>query len=125
MSRMLWLTDKERLILTVLGLLALAGLGLNLWLQHRAPIAMESRPVPSSQETARWDALIQDARQIDVNHATAEELERLPEVGPVVAQRIIEYRKTQGPFTSPEDLRKVPGIGPKTFEALKDHVKVE
>jgi len=118
---MIWLTEKERLALTVLGGLALIGLGINLWLQRRSPITVEPGPTPPY---AQWDAMIQEAKQVDVNHATAQELERLPEIGPSLAQRIVEYRQTHGPFRKPEDLRGVPGIGPKTYEALKDYVTV-
>jgi competence protein ComEA len=68
--------------------------------------------------------MIQEAKQVDVNHATAQELERLPEIGPSLAQRIVEYRSAYGPFRTSEELQRVPGIGPKTYEALKDYVTV-
>lgn len=119
---MLWLTDKERLALTVLGVLALAGLGVNLWQQRRPAIGIEAGPAPP---VAQWESMISEARRVDLNHATAEELERLPEVGPSLAQRIVEHRQAHGPFRKPEELQGVPGIGPKTFEGLKEYVKVE
>ncbi len=59
-------------------------------------------------------------RRVDVNHASASELERLPRVGPAMAQRIIEAR----PFTSIDDLLRVRGIGPSTLEALAPEVFV-
>lgn len=59
---------------------------------------------------------------VDVNRATAAELETLPGVGPSTAQKIIDDREKNGPFSSPEDLMRVPGIGPKKFESLKDLV---
>ncbi|MBI3312348.1 MAG: helix-hairpin-helix domain-containing protein [Candidatus Omnitrophica bacterium] len=119
---MMYLTDKERLTLTVLGALALVGLGVNLWQQRRPPIGIEAGPTPP---VAQWESRISEARRVDVNHATAEELERLPEVGPSLAQRIVEHRQASGPFHTPEELQQVPGIGPKTFEALKEYVTVE
>ena len=119
---MLWLTDKERLTLTVLGALALVGVGVNVWQQRRQPIAIETGPTPPYTQ---WESMISDARRVDVNHATAEELERLPEVGPSLAQRIVEHRQANGPFKQPEELQNVPGIGPKTFEALKEYVTVK
>lgn len=60
---------------------------------------------------------------IDLNTATLEELQTLPGIGPAKARAIVQYREKQ-PFTKPEDLMNVTGIGPKTFEKLKDRIKV-
>jgi competence protein ComEA len=60
---------------------------------------------------------------VDVNKATAEELQSLPGIGPTLAARIVEARKTS-PFKSVDDLRRVPGIGPKTLDKLRPHVTV-
>ena len=54
--------------------------------------------------------------------ATAEELDELPGVGPVTAQRILDYRAEHGPFRSVDDLDAVPGIGPTRVEQLRDLV---
>jgi comEA protein len=64
-------------------------------------------------------------RKIDLNSASASELELLPHIGPVLSQRIVDYRKSNGDFQRIEDLMKVSGIGPKTFERIKDFVTVE
>lgn len=61
---------------------------------------------------------------VNLNHASATELEELPGVGPVLAERIIAHRDTNGGFTAVEDLMQVSGIGEKTFAALKDLVTV-
>lgn len=61
---------------------------------------------------------------IAVNTADAVELERLPGIGPVLAQKIVEYREAHGPFTRPEDLLSVSGIGPSTLEAIRDLIQV-
>jgi competence ComEA-like helix-hairpin-helix protein len=61
--------------------------------------------------------------RIDVNHASAEELRRLPGVGEKTAQRIIEARAKQ-PFRSVEDLRRVRGIGPQKLKDLRPHVVI-
>jgi competence protein ComEA len=60
---------------------------------------------------------------LDLNTATVEQLDTLPGVGEVTAQRIIAYREAH-PFTSVDDLRQVSGIGDRRFEALKDLVTV-
>jgi competence protein ComEA len=62
--------------------------------------------------------------RLDVNAASAEELDRLPGVGPATAAAIIQYRSTHGPFASVEDLGSVRGIGPAKLEQLRDLVKV-
>jgi len=63
--------------------------------------------------------------KININTATAEELETLPGIGPTYAQRIIEYRQEKGPFTSIEEIKKVRGIGEATFEKIKDLITVD
>lgn len=59
---------------------------------------------------------------VDLNSADAELLDTLPGVGPATAQRIIADREKNGSFLAPEDLKRVPGIGEKKFEALADLV---
>jgi competence protein ComEA len=60
--------------------------------------------------------------KIDVDRAPAEELLRLPRIGPALAARIVADREARGPFGSLEALGRVSGIGPATLEALKPHV---
>jgi len=57
--------------------------------------------------------------RIDVNRATAAELESLPGIGPALARRIIEHREAHGPFRSVDDLEKVSGIGPRMLERIR------
>jgi competence protein ComEA len=64
------------------------------------------------------------AALVNVNTATAEELERLPGVGPATAAAIIRERDANGPFATVDDLDRVPGIGPAKLEQLRDLVAV-
>ena len=65
-----------------------------------------------------------DARSapISLSSATLEELDELPGVGPITAQKIVDYRAEHGPFGSVDDLDAVPGIGPTRIEQLRDLV---
>lgn len=62
--------------------------------------------------------------KININTATAEELETLPNIGPVKAEAIVQYRQEQGPFYTIEQIQEVDGIGEKTFEAIKDMITI-
>jgi competence protein ComEA len=62
--------------------------------------------------------------KIDINTATLEELQTLPGIGPVLAQRIIEYRETYGPFVDIEELLNVKGIGESLLERIRDLITV-
>jgi competence protein ComEA len=62
--------------------------------------------------------------KININSATADELQKLPGVGPKVAQRIVDYRKQNGAFKKIEDIMKVSGIGEKIFTRMKDMITV-
>ena len=63
-------------------------------------------------------------RKLDLNRATAEELQGLPGIGPVLAQRVIAQRTTHGPFHTVDDLRGVKGIGKKRMDQLRPLVMV-
>jgi comEA protein len=63
-------------------------------------------------------------QKININTASLEELQKLPRIGPQVAQRIINYRKENGSFKKIEEIMKVRGIGEKIFNQLKDLITV-
>jgi competence protein ComEA len=62
--------------------------------------------------------------KVNLNTATLEQLDGLPGVGPVLAQRILDWREANGPFTTVDQLREVTGIGEAKFGDLKDQVTV-
>lgn len=62
--------------------------------------------------------------KIDINTADETELTQLPGIGPMTAQKIIDYRTKSGSFKAIEDIKNVSGIGDKKFEQIKDKIKV-
>jgi competence protein ComEA len=62
---------------------------------------------------------------INLNTATLEELDKLPGIGPAIAQRIIDYRENVGPFITIEEITQVSGIGEVTFSKIRDLITVE
>lgn len=87
--------------------------------ERTEPADAPSDPPPSAPEPSSVQKLIQ------VNTASAAELELLPRIGPVMAQRIIEDRAANGPYRDADDLQRVRGIGPKTAEKLEPLVGFE
>lgn len=73
---------------------------------------------------ARGRGSPQVAGVLNVNTATSDELAMLPGIGPTRAEAILARRR-QRPFVRREDLRRIPGIGPKTYARIRDHVVVE
>lgn len=71
---------------------------------------------------ARLARPLKPGEKIDVDRASAEELTRLPRIGPALAARIVAEREARGPFGSLEALKRVSGIGPGTLELLRPHV---
>ena len=65
-----------------------------------------------------------NAELININIASQAELESLPGIGPTTAKKIIQYREQNGPFLTAEDIINVSGIGPGTYERIKDLITV-
>lgn len=78
-------------------------------------IALFCIPLVEAEETPK----------LDLNTATLSQLDRLPGIGPVIAERILELRKKSGPFKRIEDLMNIQGIGEKKFLRLKDLITVK
>jgi competence protein ComEA len=75
-------------------------------------------PIVSAQAAAKADD------KVNINTASLAELEKLPRIGPQIAQRILDFRKENGNFKKIEDILKVRGIGEKVFEQLKGLITV-
>jgi competence protein ComEA len=95
--------------------------GIQVLVPRRVPVGGGGGP-PSVPEGEAPGAPGVTGRKLSLAAATAEELDGLPGVGPVTAQRIIDYRAEHGPFRSVDDLDAVPGIGPTRVEQLRELV---
>ena len=84
---------------------------------------MTAPPRTAAAVTGQTDKTGEGGR-ININTADEKALDSLPGIGPAMAKRIIEYRNTEGMFQSPEDLKKIKGIGDAKYEKLKDRITV-
>ena len=66
-----------------------------------------------------------EPRLLDLNQATREELERLPFVGPYMAEQIVDWRERHGPFSAVDSLVRVPGVGPATLRRVRPLLRVD
>lgn len=83
-------------------------------------LSLQENDVPSEAEEATEES----SGLLNLNIATIHELEDLPNIGPVLAQRILDYREANGGFASVEELKNVDGIGDKIFESVVNLVEV-
>jgi competence protein ComEA len=109
-----WLLRRaDQSVVAVLVLLALAAIG-GWWISSGGLGNRLAEADQAKQRTARF--------QVDINTADEPELNQLPGIGDKLAGRIIETRKTAGPFAEPDDLRNVKSIGPKTMERIRPYL---
>ncbi len=117
---------KAALCLLVAGLIFAAGL-VGFFIGRRSnpePVILRNpthqtvpTQIPTTGETT-------PAGPININTATAQELETLPGIGPVIAQRIVDYREENGPFETVSELTMVSGIGISTLESLMELITI-
>jgi competence protein ComEA len=99
--------------LALLAMLVAATLFPGAWAQEKT----SAKPGPAAAAVSQT--------KINVNTASPEELGSLKGIGPKMAEKIIAFRKANGPFKEPDDLLKVDGIGPKLLESIKDLIAVK
>ncbi len=125
------------------GVIMLAGVALvggifKYWRDYTTPVSIllparyseTSSPEREAAPGDRQDTPATARRQttddkINLNTATREEIELLPGIGPVLAQRIIEYRRQNGSFRVTEEVMNVSGIGPERYDALRELVTLD
>lgn len=110
-------------------LLALAFLGCaflvgSFALENRSAFSFYSKAFSPGADVvnAKTAAIVSVGEPVNINTATAEQLQTLPGIGPALAQRILSYRAENGPFASVAELTKIEGIGIKRLEKLLGHI---
>ena len=88
-----------------------------------SPIKADATPENTSPATEALHSAT--SQQININTATLEQLITLPGIGPALAQRILDFRETYGPFQNLVELTDIEGIGAKKIEAIKDLIILE
>ncbi len=114
----------ERIVVVILILAALAGIVFSYYV-NISQKKIQIIPAESAREAERAKDIIAERNTININTADRDILTRLSGIGPQLAQRIIDYRREYGKFSSPDDIMKVKGIGPKKYEKIKDCIKAD
>ena len=86
------------------------------------PVLVSATPTVSESANAETAAAVPASQTVNINTATAEQLQTLPGIGPTLAQRILDYRAKNGSFASVAELANVEGIGIKRLESLLDYI---
>lgn len=139
---MLAFTKNERIILILLILSLIAGSGLKLFkiskkknedslildkelkgFDKKLAAIVSTDTIIDSSKVSFLNNQRNNSLSIDLNSATKQELEKLPHIGPVIAQRIIDYRMQRGRFETIDELVNVKGIGNKTLFKIKPYLK--
>lgn len=127
------LTPAESRVLLALSFLFLTGLVASYYQAHTPPAAPDARfaaagampAVAGTGERPATGGMAPAEARMNLNTATAAELERLPRIGPRMAARILAYRQAHGSFARVDDLVRVRGIGPKTLARIAPYLFVE
>ena len=109
------------LLVVAAGLLVFNAVFSRWQTENRAPIRISEGDVPTDTE----EAFHPDTELININTATLTQLQTLPGIGPVYAQRILQYRQENGPFSSVSQLTLVKGIGLSLLDRILDYITVE
>ena len=104
-------------------LLTLAFLGaLAYFSAHGEPTTVTDGYTVAVERSVPAEEIVPERQPVDINSATAEELQQLMGVGPVLAQAIVDYRAEHGPFASVDELLEVSGIGETKLEGIRNDI---
>ena len=117
---------KLLLLAGTMGFLSLTGLlqGPSQPTQSQASLAGQAGTSMGRLQEPRPRTVV-DVGHVDINHGSVEELRRLPGIGPVLAERVVRYRRENGKFATIHDMQAVKGIGVKRLVQLEPYIYVE
>lgn len=120
------MTKQEKLVIYFLIATLILGLAIKFYKARisRPDLKIESVNI-AADKNVDIKKIIKEKQTVKVNSASARDFNRLPGIGPGLAERIVEYRSQNGNFVIVEDLKKVKGIGQKKYDAIKDYITVE
>ncbi|MGB2630045.1 MAG: helix-hairpin-helix domain-containing protein [Candidatus Omnitrophota bacterium] len=121
------MTKHEMVFVAVLSAFLLIG-AFVLYYKHTRPvpeITIVKGGVKEQLTLKQVEENLKEARRVDINKATASELQVIPGVGEVLASKIVEYRSSRGDFEYETDLLNVEGIGEKKLEKIREYIKIE
>ena len=128
------MSDAETRSLGRVALLLLLASVVRLGLTYRpiddpppAPDILPGLLAQSREQAAEEEARsrpLGPGERLDPNRATAVELDRLPGVGPAIAEALVRSRDADGPYRGPEDLLRVRGVGPALLERVRPHLEL-
>lgn len=81
-------------------------------------------PVLETIEAPKTQTEVPSTDKVNLNTATADDLQTIPAIGPALAEKIIDYRTKHGKFNEIEELRNIPGVGKKTFQKLSPYLSL-
>ena len=124
-------TRQERAVILFLLFALIVGSGIALLKKRNSGFAPEL--IPLSSQRAEVKGKVGESsrvsftpvhKKVNINTASPEELQSLPGIGPSLARRIIEYRSINGRFRRVEEIKKVSGIGERSFQRIKKLIAV-
>lgn len=115
----------ERAILIFLVAAFVLGLTISVLRKSRSPVKVTIEKFDAGKYKEKGSELSSSYEKININTASAEDLEKIKGVGKTIAGRMIEYRYQKGSFATIDDIKSVKGVGTALFEKIKSKITVE
>ena len=119
---------KLLLLAGTVGFLSLAGLLQNPFQSTQAealPLRQAGVETSLGGLPERQSVTVADVAHVDINRDSTEDLQHVPGIGPVLAERVIRYRQENGNFSSIRDIQNVKGIGVKRFARIEPYIRID
>lgn len=118
-------SKSEKILFGTFSLLSAIIILYNLFYIPSLPDANIIKKDLNFQSDENFDKEEKSIGKININSAKIEELKKIPGIGESIAEKIVEYRETNGGFSSISEIMNVSGIGQKKFDAMKDYICIK